>query len=145
MAFTGARVYVSAGGYNVDDTTNTAIEWTHAEYEYGGDFWVLAVNPERITIPSGGDGYYAVRASIGWNADADGFRRLRIYRNTATLIAETTRDAEAGVMNSLVSATVYMEEDDYFWVQVYHSAGNVLGLEPNGYNTYFCCDLMPEV
>jgi len=145
MAFKGARVQLTGAGYNVNDTTNTAIEWAAAEYEHGGDFWVLAASPDRITIPDGCDGYYRIRAYITWQADADGYRRLRVYRNTGTLLAETTRDAEAGIVTTRVTATVYMEAGDYFWVQVYHSAGNVLALEDTGPKCAFSCDLIAEV
>lgn len=131
-----AKAYLSAATTAVANNTETAIDWTAEAFDVG-NLHDLVTNPSRFTVPTGGDGVYAILAQAKWASDADGIRSVRVYVNGA-LVAQD--DCAAGTTDFVYNqAKAYhpLVAGDYVEVKVLHTGGAALNLEGSAENETF--------
>lgn len=141
VAYKGCRVYRSTTDQSINDTTATDIIFNAETYDTAG-FHSTSVNPERITIPTGFDGYYRVYAQIRWATDATNWRRLRIVKGGATTIHEDKRDADATNTVQLVADSVLLSAGDYLTIEAYQNSGGALDIKTLEQHTLFGIDFL---
>lgn len=89
-------------------------------------------NNSRITVPTGGAGWYMLQANAEFAANATGFRQIQIRHNGATVIASVIYPAAAvGATRMNVSTMYRMNVGDYAEVQVQQTSGGNLNLTTN--------------
>jgi len=106
----------------------------------------------RITIPTGGDGWYYIAGQIRWSASVTGARGLKFKKNGAASsktggLFEATPSGGAGATNLYCSTMAYLVAGDYIEMQGYQTSGGNLNAEPNSgeyeLGTYFMMARMP--
>lgn len=85
-----------------------------------GGFHDNVTNNSRMTVPSGGDGWYLVKAQVGFDTTT-GTRRVEILKNGATLLARARVITGQGEVET--SSLVYLVATDYVQMQTVVSAG----------------------
>jgi hypothetical protein len=132
-----AKTYLSAATTAVANTTEVPIAWTAEAFDVG-NLHDLSNDPERFTIPTGGDGLYLVIAQAQFAADADGLRSLRIYVNDALVAQQDTPAGSTDGLSFQVHALLSLTATDYVDVRVWHSAGASLDLNGSSETETFC-------
>lgn len=117
------RLYKLAS-QNITTATPTAVAWTTEEYDHG-DLHDNAVDPERITIPAGGNvGTWIFTATVTWGVGTTGIRQLRI-QDSIGRIASVSMAAHAGNPQQSVSVAVDSPDvGEYYRVYVEHDEGS---------------------
>lgn len=95
-------------------------------------------NNSRITIPTGGAGFYVLTASVRFTANATGVRELGMRVNGVTSIASAQQISNSGTTaTQLTVATLYrLNVGDYVEATVLQSSGAAL-------NTVVTTDVSP--
>lgn len=135
----GAAMYCKAFK-SANEATVTAVMETvtfdSEDFDIGG-FHDTAVNPERFTVPAGGDGIYLFVATCSWGGRAavGGRTAAHVFKNgivTRVGIAEETPDAAVGDANlgTTYSAVgfINMVAGDYLVMRVMQNSGGALNL-----------------
>lgn len=136
-SFHGALAY-RAGTVTWNDQTNQAMSLTSEEFDTDG-YHDNATNPERITIPSGLDGYYLVHASAYVSGTPSQDAPIYIKKNGTTVRGGQTTPytAQPNSVGGVGSATAvtHMVAGDYVegWVYVDNNGGG--GTYPVGHAT----------
>lgn len=131
---------------SITDSTDTAITFPTGsvteELDTDG-FHSGATNTARITIPSGGGGWYAIGGNVRWETNATGVRVLWAEYNgsagTGTAIAES-RMASSGsaTQTSQLVATVYLlAAGDYVTLNVRQTSGGARDIQSSGFSARF--------
>jgi hypothetical protein len=136
--FVGCALYKS-GNQTISNSANNTLTWDSEHFDTD-TFHSTVTNTDRITIPSGKDGYYLFTASVRFNANGTGRRYIELFKNgsaSGTAVMET----QPGQYNSNTLAFVVSAvATDYFTLDAYQSSGgnlDVLGAISNG--TFFGC------
>lgn len=90
----------------------------------------LVTNNSRLTIPTGGDGFYLVRATVAFAANATGLRRIDILKSGATVLA-TNRLISSGAGDlTRFEATWFgnLVAADYVEAQAWQNSGGALNI-----------------
>lgn len=86
-------------------------------------------NNSRITIPTGGAGWYMINGNVEFVANATGVRQVQIRHNGATVIASViVPTTAAGVCRLNVSAQYRMNVGDYVELQAQQTSGGNLNV-----------------
>ena len=102
------------------------LEYQAARFD-SADFWEGVTNPDRLTVPS--SGIYLVTVNVTWEANANGYRRLRIYHG-ATLVAANAIDIDSVITQSQSLTTILeMAAGEHVVSAVYQNSGGVLDIE----------------
>src|SRR5215831_3572399 len=138
-ALAGVRLY-KLSDQTIADSTFTNIGFAAEAFDTANSaaasFHNTSTNTDRITIPSGMDGYYLVGASVSFAANTTGSRRVRIDHSTAGVIAADTRLPVSGTLTQMsASALWYFAAGDYAYVEVQQSSGGNLAIDGTT-NTY---------
>ena len=105
--FQGTRVY-----QNTTAAINTeAVLLFQVEDFDTNSFHSTVTNTSRITIPTGGTGYYHIGATLLLNNDFNSLLRLRL--NGATYIARNAGDAVTNQQGCSVATIYYLAAGDY--------------------------------
>lgn len=135
------KVYKSGNEATVTATIET-LEFDSEDFDVG-DFHDLVTNPDRLTVPSGGDGIYFFVATASWGGRAAVGGRVGayVYKNgtsTRVGIQEETADGAAGDGNlgTTISCVGFINlvAGDYLIMRVRQDSGgalNILGATPD--------------
>lgn len=119
----GARVYNSAD-QNVNNVTTTTLGFNSQRWDTDG-IHDAATNNSRLTCKTAGK--YIIAATVAFNYNATGDRRLVLLLNGTTVIARTQVVTASGYGAALVAVTIYdLDVDDYIEVQVHQNSGTTL-------------------
>jgi hypothetical protein len=90
-----------------------------------------SVIPERITIPTGGDGVYLFTGTVTWTADVNGSVRIQyISKNGTPLIGSVVPLVTgSGICATQVALQVKVAAGDYVEFQVFQDAGHSLNVD----------------
>jgi hypothetical protein len=139
--FVGCALYKS-GNQTISNSANNTLTWDSEHFDTN-TFHSTATNTDRITIPSGKDGYYLFTAAVRFNTNGTGRRYIELFKNgsaSGTAVMETQPGQyNHNVMSFVVSAVA----TDYFTLDAYQSSGgnlDVLGAISNG--TFFGCSYL---
>ncbi len=127
MAFSGVTAYRSTSNQSIPSASATSIQF-NAEVFDTDAYHSNSVNPNRITVPAGFDGYFHVTAQVYWdNADTDGVRIIYIKVNGgASAFAQAYDQAQTTDFIQKVSVTLELDAGDYVEVNVYQNSGSAL-------------------
>lgn len=116
---------------SITNSTLTTVSYTGTDEYDTGSMHDPAVNASRITVPSGGAGLYAVTASVMWQGNPTGNRRLLINLNGSTI--QGTQDDRADPGGGGASHRSYVEvrlvAADFLEVQVIQTSGGALNVD----------------
>ena len=131
-------VLLRTANQSVSDATDTAVTFPSGsvtEVLDTSSFHDTGSNTARITIPSGGDGWYDVGGAVEFAANATGHRQVWIEDTGAEVPGSRfTNNGFATVNNRLATPTVPMllSAGDYVTLNVRQSSGGALNLQANG-------------
>ena len=104
-ALYGVRA-VATASQSIPDASDTAVAYSATDAFDSDAFHDTSTNNSRITIPTGGDGFYLVGFGAEWAANSTGTRRGRLVEGGVTQIeGGTQRVANAAGANVMMSAT----------------------------------------
>ena len=129
----GCRVYNNAN-QSTPDSVPTILTFNSERFDTHG-FHDNAVNPDRITIPTGLGGIYLIFATVQFAANAVGFRELYLELNGTTPIAAPIQQAATGggIITILAVATVYqLAQGDIVRCGVNQQSGGSLAVNAAG-------------
>ena len=126
MRFSGARIGDPAGGNQaINATTETLITFDTEDFDSGG-YADLGTNNERLTIPTGADGFFMVGGNLNIVGSANSYVTASLWKNgtggelLAYYQTETTPATDnAMTMSTLIDAVA----TDYFSISVFDEAG----------------------
>lgn len=131
---------------SINDSTDTAITFPAGSVteELDSDgFHSTASNTARITIPSGGGGWYLIGGNVRWETNATGVRVLWTEYNgtagTGTVIGES-RIASSGSTtqtSQLVSTVYLLSAGDYVSLNVRQTSGAARDVQSSGFSARF--------
>lgn len=125
-SFVGCVATRTTDQTGVVTATNTAIVFNGTEDFDTDGFHDPAINPSRITIPSGKGGKYRFSAAVTWDTDPTGYRRLLFKKNGITDLCMDTTDAVDGTQYTLQTVTTppfSLVAGDYIEVMAYQTSG----------------------
>lgn len=128
-AFYGARVSRTAT-QAITTATFTAVQFTAADEVDTNGLHDPASNPQNVTIPTGGDGYYDIGAWVSYaNSTAGTFRLARLLKN-GTPISEVSMPfhTDVGTNGQLFAGAVSLVATDVITVDTYQNSGGNLNL-----------------
>lgn len=123
-SYVGVGVYKS-GNQSINNSTDTALTWDTEDFDTDS-FHSTSTNTSRFTIPSGKAGKYLLSGTLWWEANANGLRAIKMYKNGSlihqTVLLSGTNDG-TGIP---VSFVFDLAVADYLEVFVRQSSGGAL-------------------
>lgn len=119
--FTGCSLYgTDPGNFELSAGASTLITWNQELFDTDG-FHSTSNNTDRITIPSGKNGYYLINASLQWDDDnASATCGIRVYLNGSEIARRFfLRSSSGGRTASDVQVTRNLAANDYLQVYAY--------------------------
>ena len=139
----GARVY-NSGALSINNDTETSLTFDSEHYDNGG-LHSTSSNTGRLTAPVAGR--YLIAASVAFNFDVDGYRRVFLRVNGSSSILRHTVMAVtvANIATDISVATLYhLAAGDYVEVRVRHTSGAALNINAAaGISPEFSMHLLP--
>lgn len=122
------RLFNSAN-ISVANTTNTVLTFDTETYDSGG-MHSTSSNTGRITVPTGGSGWYVITGGAEFAANATGQRDLTIRLNGSLVIgAARATSASGSVATRLMCTTQYpLSDGDYVELLAYQTSGGALNV-----------------
>lgn len=117
----------------IQSLTNSAvtnITFQVEEFDTHG-FADLATYADRITIPTGMDGYYQIIAGLAWQSSSTtGTRSLRLYHydSSDAQLHHINNDVSGSYADNNMSVIFYMSAGDYILIKGYQNSGTTLGI-----------------
>lgn len=129
LVYMRSRLFLSAATTSINDNTVTAVSWTSEDYDVG-NMHDLVSNPERVTVPSNGDGLYLVIGQAKWATSASAKKRgLSLYKNNAIQAAQdVAADDDGDGMTIQAVALLNLVAGDYVSMKVEQDTGGALDL-----------------
>ena len=129
------EVRKTSGNQSISNTTWTKVNFETATFDADS---VFDLANEKFTVPSGEAGKYFLYASIQWNNDDRGIRKVAFYKNGAEQKVIFDEDGhDQGSQHSSSGALLDLSASDYIEVYVYQSTGDPENVLANGEATYF--------
>lgn len=128
LVYMRCRLYLSAATTSIADNAATVVSWTAEEYDVG-NLHDLVTAPEKVTIPTAGDGLYLVVGQVKWDTSASAKKRgLRIYKNGTGLqfAHDGAADDDGDGLTQQVVGIVPLVATDYLTMQVEQDTGGAL-------------------
>lgn len=135
--FSGVSLYKS-GNQSFSSGSGANITFDTELYDTDG-FHSTATNTDRITIPSGKDGYYLLQSRYLFDGNATGMRIGMIRKNVAaTQIARFIMGGNSTDGTMTVSTIVNLVATDYVVMEWYQDSGTPLAITGGGqqYTTF---------
>jgi hypothetical protein len=127
--FVGAYAYITGNGYDISNSTYTDLTFDGERFDTN-TFHSNSTNTNRLTVPSGKDGYYRVTGSITYDASGTGSRQLILCFNGSRTNTYSQWHEMGGVSTGpvtlYVDLVVYAVAGDYFSLQTRQSSGGNL-------------------
>lgn len=131
---------------SIADATDTAITFPSGSVteELDSDGLHSGVtNSARITIPSGGGGWYAIGGNVRWETNATGVRVLWVEYNgsagsgTAITESRTAASGSTTQTSQLVSTVYLLTAGDYVTLNVRQTSGGAKDVQSSGFSARF--------
>lgn len=132
-ALAGTRLY-RGSDMNISDSTTTNVTFGSEKFDTANGasstYHSTSVNTERITIPSGLDGYYMIGTNLAWATNTTGIRRLWVNHSTDGVIgADSTSGISTSATKMSVSCLWYCAGGDYLYVSVWQNSTITLAID----------------
>jgi hypothetical protein len=123
----------NSANISINNTTATALTFNTETNDSGGMHSTTS-NTSRVTVPSGGDGWYVITGNVEFAANATGQRAIAILLNgTSNIATERAVAASAAANTQLSIATQYpLAAGDYIELTAYQSSGGALNVVATG-------------
>jgi hypothetical protein len=127
---------------SIPNAAYTAVNFDAADTYDTNSFHDPVTNSSRITIPSGGTGYYQIFGQITWVAASNHLSIMLLEKNGSTTLATNI----IGTGNSstqqaqFMSDVQYLTAGDYIQFKMYQNSGgaiNVQGSASDGQSSFF--------
>jgi len=125
---------------SIPNATYTAVTFTGTDTFDTNAFHDTSTNPSRITIPTGGTGYYSIYGMITWVTAANhlGFARLR-KNGTDYLGSHMIGTGNAAWQASqFLSDVQYLTAGDYVELLAYQNLGSAIDVQGNSNDVGTC-------
>jgi hypothetical protein len=138
-------VLIRTATQSINDAADTAVTFPTGSMteELDSDgFHSGASNTARITVPSGGDGWYMIGANVAFDINATGNRAVWVELNgsagTGTTIINQNNASFATFANRFtIGAPYLLAAGDYVTLNVRQNSGGALNLLANDYSVRF--------
>lgn len=135
--FVGCRITQGTGGTQ-SIANNTGVDLTFDSETFDTDaFHSTSTNTNRITIPAGKAGKYAINAHVEWINNATGTRNIYIFKNNTSTIASTIEKSQPNDFDMEINTTADLAVGDYITLQVYQTSGSSVDVYKRTDLTYF--------
>lgn len=119
----------------VNDATETVVTFTSEDVDTLGGV-DLATNNDRIIIPAGMGGLYAINARAKWNGgSAANSRQIRIRQNGSPIASNAIPPSTLGTSSISTAAIVPLAAGDYVNMAAWHNAGVAASVGAGGVGT----------
>ncbi len=115
---------------SISNNSATIVNWDSEDRDDGG-FHDNSTNNTRLTVPTGGEGWYLIIGKAYWANNATATRVAQIRKNGTTMIDSEVKTAVANsALESVskVSTLAYLVATDYVEMSVYQDSGGNLNL-----------------
>lgn len=113
---------------SIANVTGTVIGFDSEDYDNGG-LHSTSVNTSRITIPTGGDGYYCCFGAATFEPNGTGGRATILAKNGAAVGAQCTTGAVASLHNCpFITKIIHLAAADYIEIIAYQDSGGNLNV-----------------
>lgn len=132
------KTYLNTVNQTITNNIEEVISFNADSYDVGL-MHDTGVNPNRITVPSGGTGLYAIVAQVRFDANATGRREVHLYKNGSKVA--TVLDVSASASFDSYLQIAYQDQGtagDYYELYVYQNSGSSLDVVFGERNTFFC-------
>jgi hypothetical protein len=134
--FSGVSLYKSAN-QSIANTTEVAITWVDENFDTDS-YHSNSTNTDRITIPSGKDGYFLITAQATFGQNATGIRAATLKKNGTVVIEYIINNQGASAYPVMVfNKTVAAVATDYFQLFMYQDSGGSLNAISGNGNSFF--------
>lgn len=118
---------------SINNTTATALTFNTETHDDGGMHSTTS-NTSRVTVPSGGDGWYVITGNVEFKNNATGQRAIAILLNgTSNIATQRAVSASSSTNTQLSVATQYpLAAGDYIELTAYQSSGGALDVVATG-------------
>lgn len=131
------HVYRNVTNQTIANTTDTAIAWTHEQYDVGG-LHDTVTNNSRLTVPAGAGGVPVyLNATIRWAGSAANTRRIELFKNGVTGLASSLQSGDANGFNMHVAYTDVPADGDYYELFVWQNSGGNLDVQAGPTVSFF--------
>jgi hypothetical protein len=111
---------------SIPDDTGTDIAFSSEERDTDS-YHSTSSNTDRVTIPTGLGGWYAIHAWVEWGASTAGRRQAIITVGGTDAIEARGAPVNAGVSNQIVSGELLLSAGDIVRLNVAQTSGGALG------------------
>lgn len=138
-------VLIRTATQSITDATDTAVTFptgSMTEQLDSDGFHSGATNTARITIPSGGDGWYMIGGNVAFDINATGNRAIWVELNgsagTGTTIINQNNASFATFANRFtINAPYLLAAGDFVTLNVRQNSGGALNILANDYSARF--------
>lgn len=126
----GVRATDTAGvALSIPDSAATAIELDSETYDTD-TMHDNVTNNSRLTCNT--EGPYIIVGNVEWSGDASGARKLIVYKNAFTTLAEDSRTPpDANPMGHGISTIAYLTVGEFVELYAYQTSGSALTIQHN--------------
>ena len=133
-SFSGASVYNSGSVQSIPNSTQTTVIF-NSEYFDTDSYHSIVSNTGRLTIPAGKSGKYLLIGRVWFDANATGYRDMRLNKNGSLLnIAKWDNNGSGIEVTLQLSMIVNATAADYYELSVTQNRGGSLDLLETGGN-----------
>jgi hypothetical protein len=140
VTFVGCKLFATAG-QSLTSGVTTDITWDSESFDTDG-FHSTSTNTQRITIPTGKNGYYSFTAYMSFDPGATGERGLYIQKNGTTNIINFNIKGSTIYPSSGVTIMDYATAGDYYIVRAFQDNGSTQTLNKNTPWSGFACQFI---
>lgn len=117
-------VFKSADQTGIVTATPTLVDWDSENHDSDG-FHDNATNNERLTIPTGLDGFVLLWCGLQWVSDPGGAgtREIQFFKNTATDLKHDRVAAFVGIIHQIGVCFDIAVATDYYWIKAFQDSG----------------------
>jgi hypothetical protein len=126
-----ARVYNSVAISHTTSGSWQALTFDSERVDVGACHSIVS-NTSRLTVPSGGGGWYDIGGSIEWASNATGTRSIGIRLNGATFLAAPKVAALSTTLPQSVSTKYQLAAGDYVELMAVQDSGGALNVAASG-------------
>ena len=131
--FVGCSLYKTVN-QSVATATDVSILFDGEHYDTDG-FHSTSANTERITIPTGKSGYYAIAAKLSYSSNTSGIRQCPVYINGLSVgSGADVRGSMTGDNTPQFVLFRYLTAADYIFISAYQNSGATLNVQGTGNN-----------
>jgi hypothetical protein len=125
--YSGVFLYQSAATTSIANNTTTAILFNSEEFDTDA-YHSTSSNTSRITIPAGKAGKYAINAAFWIENNANGGRRIDIFKNGSIYARSQMPPDGVSQISLTLNLVMDLAVSDYIEVHIFQNSGVALNI-----------------